>query len=234
MKMAGIIGGMGPGTSADFYKEVNKIAEDRGETDRPELMLWNIPLNYDVEKRLLRTQQGLEQYLPILIMGAQKLEKAGADFLAMPCNTVHILYDKVVPHTTIPFLHIIDETAKHLKNNGFSRTGLFATSESLQGGLYQSILSASGIDYVLPLPSEQERIDIMVSELVTDEGADFHSRGSNESMWFTDLVTSSARRTGSAILGCTDLQIALHDKTHPSVFDSMKILAESTVDTIYK
>ncbi len=235
MKMAGIIGGMGPSTTAEFYGQVNKIAEDTSMTERPELMLWNIPLNYALENRLLTTQEGLEEYLPILITGAKKLEKAGSDFLVMPCNTVHGLYDQVTPEISIPFLHIVDQTVKHLQSRGITKAALFATEETISSGMYQGFLERAGIAYIVPDETPQKRINEMVSELVTNEGAELHRNGGGHSVWFTELVSTAANKVGSAILGCTDLQIALLRKEgiNPNIVDSMQVLAQSTIDHIY-
>lgn len=233
MRMAGVIGGMGPGTTAEFYTQVNKIAENAGVTERPELMLWNIPLNYALENRLLTTQEGLEEYLPTLLSGAKKLERAGSDFLVMPCNTVHGLYDQVTPNIKIPFLHIIDETVKYLQAAGVTETALFATEETVCSGMYQGFLEQAGIACVLPDEATQKHLNSMVSRLVKADGAELNKKGAGDSLWFTKLATSTANEIGSAILGCTDLQLALLEKGNPAITDSMYVLAEATVKNIY-
>ncbi|HVV67078.1 MAG TPA: amino acid racemase [Candidatus Saccharimonadales bacterium] len=234
MKAAGILGGMGPGTTADFYKDINALSEQQGQTDRPELLIWNVPLNYQVEQDLLNHQRGLEKYLPLLIRGAKKLEAAGSDFVVIPCNTVHELYDEFSTEVDIPFLHIIDETSKHLRGQGVGRTAVLATGQTIGSGMYQNSLAKSDIECVLPDDSAQERLDGIVARLVSAEGASAASKGDEDSAWLNSLVDRYVQDVGSVVLGCTDFHIMLADSQADVVVDSMHVLAEATVSEIYR
>ena len=232
MKTAGIIGGMGPGTTADFYKEINGLSEQYGYDSRPELLIWNIPLNYQVEQELLVHQQGLDKYLPHLIDGARKLERAGADFLVIPCNTVHELFDQFSGSVDVPFLHIVGETVDELKKRDVGSVALLATGQTIGSDLYQGFLRSSGIDCIVPGGVDQARLNNIVADLVTSEGAAAKHFGAEQG-WLNLMVESYASSVGTVVLGCTDFHIMLEDPDPDVVIDSMHILAEATVNNIY-
>src|SRR5579872_548167 len=159
MKTAGILGGMGPATTADFYSRLNALSEERGHESRPPILVWNVPLNYKVEQQLLLHQTGLDSYLPFLIDGAKRLERGGSDFIAVPCNTVHELYEQFSVAVDIPVLHIVRETALRLQQNQVGRVALFATSQTVGSRMYQDLLAEHAIDSLVPDETEQRRMD---------------------------------------------------------------------------
>lgn len=236
MKTAGIIGGMGPGTTADFYKDINGLAETQGAMNRPELLIWNIPLDYAVEQELLVHETGLEKYLPLLKEGAIKLEKAGSDFLVVPCNTVHELFDEFSSEVDIPFLHIVDETVKTLQRRDVGEIGLLATGQTIGSNLYQGFLDEAGIGYSVPNDDDQDHLNDIVARLVTGEGAAAAKNGeqSEDAKWLNGLVDGYVSKAGAVVLGCTDFHIMLEARDPGTVIDSMHELAVATVDKIYE
>jgi aspartate racemase len=230
IKTAGIIGGMGPGTTADFYKDINAIAEDRNLPTRPGLFIWNVPLEYAIEQDLLQNQEGLEKYLPYLVEAAQRLEAAGCDFLVVPCNTVHELYDQFSSEVRIPILHIVNETVKALEKQSIGQVALLATEQTIGSRLYQEPLDRSGIDWVIPSNTDQKRLNDIVSRLVTASGADSAQGETSDKKWLNGLVDGYVRDIGSVVLGCTDFHILLDRTERPEIVDSMHTLAIATVD----
>lgn len=231
MRTAGIIGGMGPGTTADFYRDINEISEKAGYDTRPELLIWNIPLDYEVEQELLVHQRGIEKYLPPIVRGAQKLEKAGSDFLVVPCNTVHELYDQFSSEVEIPFLHIVNETVSELQRRDIGSVALLATGQTIKSGLYQNFLEKAGIDCTVPEDRDQKHLNSLVADLVTAEGVTENEY--EEQRWLNRLIDDYTKKIGSVVLGCTDFHIMLKERDHDRVIDSMQVLAHATVTNIY-
>jgi len=121
MKTVGIIGGLGPETTSEFYLEVVFGCYEQNKGARPPILIWNIPLNYEIEQNFLKNATGEEKYLPYLIAAAKKLEKGGADFIVMPCNSMHIFINEIRRAVKIPVLSIVEETAKFLKAKKIKR-----------------------------------------------------------------------------------------------------------------
>src|SRR5258708_349756 len=128
MKTVGIIGGLGPETTAKFYLEIISNSQHQNNEARPPILMWSIPLPLGIEEDLITRAQGEERYLPFMIDAAKRLEKGGADFIVIPCNSVHIFINEVRSSVNIPVLSIIEETLKFLKNKSISKVGLLATS----------------------------------------------------------------------------------------------------------
>ena len=223
MKIPGIIGGLGPETTADFYLKINHMAEEAGVDTRPACLVWNIPLPYELERKLLLTQAGLEEYIPYLRSAAKILEAAGADFLAVPCNTVHEVYEDYSSAVEIPVLHIVDETVDDLESNRINDVALLATGQTISGGMYQKKLKDRGINYVIPGKEDQQAINQIVSRLVGSE------KNEEDSEWIHSFIEHRVRGVGAILLACTDLHIlASEADVGIKVVDSMKILARAT------
>lgn len=166
MKTVGIIGGLGPETTAKFYQEIIASCFEKNKDTRPPILLWSVPLPYKIEEDLIKNARGEERYIPYLNEGAKWLEKGGADFLVIPCNSVHIFIDEVRNSVNIPVLSIIDETVKFLKNQGIEEVGVLATSVLNKSGLYTDHLISEGIKVVLPDENEQQKVGEIIFKLV--------------------------------------------------------------------
>src|SRR3989344_7926112 len=127
MKTVGVIGGVGPETTAEFYLELIFGCYQKNKINRPPILVWNIPLAYKIEEDLITKSEGEERYIPYLVEAAQLLEKGGADFLVMPCNSLHIFIEEIRESVKIPVLSIVEETTKFLKEKGIAKVGIIST-----------------------------------------------------------------------------------------------------------
>ena len=114
-KIIGVLGGMGPESTAIFYHELilqcQKQYGAQYDEDYPEIFIYNLPIP-DVVKGLKTPQKTLK----ILVKGAKKIESMGVDFIVMPCNTAHYFYEDMKKEISIPFLSITEETVKKVKS----------------------------------------------------------------------------------------------------------------------
>ena len=117
MKTVGIIGGLGPETTAEFYLDIVFSCQKRSRTARPSVIIASVPLPFKIEDDLIMHNTGSERYIPFLVREAKRLEKAGADFLVMPCNSLHVFIEDIKKAVKIPVLSIIEETVKFMKKN---------------------------------------------------------------------------------------------------------------------
>lgn len=227
MKTAGIIGGLGPETTSKFYLEVVFECFEKDKINRPPMLIWNVPLPYQVEEEFITKAEGEEKYLPYLIDAAQGLEKGGADFIVMPCNSVHILIDEVRKAVNIPVLSIIEETVNYLKDNNIAEIGVLATSATIRKRLYEDKLQKNKIKVVNPEESDQEQMGEVINNLVHSR----HSNGDKEKLLeITKRLVDKGART--VLLACTDLQIITPEIDNAEVVDTMDILVHATVREI--
>ncbi len=226
MKTVGIIGGVGPETTAEFYLELIFGSFEKNKTQRPPILIWNIPLEYKIEEDLLIKNEGEERYIPFLIEGARRLEKAGADFLVMPCNSLHIFIEEIRSAVQIPVFSIVEETAKFLADRKISEVGILATSTTISKKLYESALGQKKIAQLLPDDFEQAKIGQIINNIVLNR----HANKDREQ--FLVIVENLSKRVDNIILACTDLQLLIPSSEKVKIYDTMKIFADATVDKI--
>jgi aspartate racemase len=190
-------------------------------------MIWNIPLKYEIEEDLLKKSSGEERYIPYLIEAAKKLEKSGADFIVMPCNSLHIFIKEIRDSVKVPVLSIIEETISFLKKNKISEVGILATSTSLKKGLYKSALEKESIQLVRPDEFEQAKIGKIISNIVLNR----HANKDREELM--NIINNFEKKdVKNVILACTDLQLLIPHHQHLKIYDTMKIFADATVNKI--
>ncbi|MBI5793959.1 amino acid racemase [Candidatus Uhrbacteria bacterium] len=224
MKTVGVIGGLGPETTAEFYLALVFSAYKINKTQRPPILIWNVPLRYKIEQDLLTKARGEERYIPYLVDAAKRLETAGADFLVMPCNSLHIFIEQIRRAVEIPVLSIVEETAKFLKSKRIHRVGILATTTTVQRKLYERPLAMHGIEVVLPDGFSQAKIGKMVNNLVRGT----HQNADREHL-LSIVESFSKRGVKHAILACTDLQLLIPEHPTLHMYDTMKLFADATV-----
>lgn len=226
MKTVGVIGGVGPETTAEFYLELIFGCYQKDKVNRPPILVWNIPLAYQIEEDLITKSEGEERYIPYLVEAAQLLEKGGADFLVMPCNSLHIFIEEIRESVKIPVLSIVEETAKFLKSNKISSVGILATSTTIKRGLYEKALKTQGIEQLVPDDFQQAKIGKVINNIVLNRHAN------KDRQEFIKIVDSLNGRVSDIILACTDLQLLIPSHGAVKIHDTMKIFADATVDKI--
>ena len=130
MKTVGIIGGLGPETTAKFQLEIINFCSKNNKNQRPPILSWNVPIPIKVEEDLILKNKS-KKFLPFLKNAAKILEKGGADFLVMPCNTLHIFIEDIRNAVNIPVLSIIDEAILTIRKRKIKKIGILATSKTI-------------------------------------------------------------------------------------------------------
>src|SRR3989344_1177932 len=146
MKTIGIIGGLGPETTSEFYLDIVFSCQKKDKTARPSVIIASVPLPYQIEEDAISKNIGIERCLPFLVSEAKRLEKAGADFIVMPCNSLHIFIKDIRNAVKIPVLSIIEETVKFLKKNNFNKVGIVSTSATIKNKLYENAFQQNNKD----------------------------------------------------------------------------------------
>lgn len=227
MKSVGVIGGLGPGTTAEFYLEVIFRCHKRNNKQRPLVVIANVPLDLDVEREFLASNKGADRYLPFLVKEAQRLEKSGVDFLVMPCNSLHMFINELRASVNIPMLSIVEETVAYIKEHDYKKVGLVSTSATVLNKVYETVFEAQGIDFITPSDEQRGRMDQIIQRLVDNQLLD-EDRHQLESV-AKDLAHQQA---DCVALACTDLQLLKPKSDDVVIFDTMKILADATVNKI--
>lgn len=227
MKSVGVIGGLGPETTANFYLEVIFRCQQLNDNQRPSIVIGSVPLLFEVERDLIAHNIGIERYIPFLQDEAKRIEQSGVDFLVMPCNSLHVFIDEIRAAVSIPVLSIVEETIKYLNSKDIKKVGLISTSATIENKVYESKLLESGIEYITPADDQRSKIDDIIQKLVSGEHLD------EDRKYLINIAESlSEQGVSNVALACTDLQLLNPQSNKVEIFDTMKILADSTVTQI--
>jgi aspartate racemase len=162
----------------------------------------------------------------LMLSSANKLAKAGADFLVAPDNTIHRAFELMAPNSPLPWLHIVEEVAAVAKTRNFHKLAITGTRYTMEGPVYPKKLAAMGIEYLMPSSAERARIDdIIMDELVNGIFA-------AESRAYFQQVIEVMKNAGcdAVVLGCTEIPLIVDDASSPlPTLDSTRILARAAL-----
>jgi aspartate racemase len=162
----------------------------------------------------------------LMLSSADKLARAGADFLICPDNTIHQAFDLIEHRSPRPWLHIAREVAKEAQRLQFKRLAVLGTRYLMEGPVYPEALQAAGIEYRIPGAEQRERIDrIIMEELVN---AQFLPRSL---AYYVEVIRSFQNEGCDAVvLGCTEIPLLVTPESSPlPVLDSTRLLAKAAV-----
>ncbi len=227
MKTVGIIGGLGPETTSEFYLELSFLCQKIDRSKRPPILIFSVPIPYDIEESAIARGENEELCIPLLIEAAQKLEAGGADFIVLLCNSLHAFIDKIRKAVQIPVLSIVEESTKFLKANNINKVGLLATAITSKRKVYESYFNSQKIEIVKPDDFEQAKLGKIIHNLVMNK----HTNRDREVI--TSIIDNFENKgVENIILACTDLQLLLPSHPKLKIFDTMKIFAKATANKV--
>ncbi len=227
MKTVGIIGGLGPETTSEFYLDLIFSCYAKDKTSRPPIIISSVPLPYKIEEELITKNKEPERYIPFLVEEAKKLEKAGAEFIVMPCNSLHVFIQEIREAVKVPVLSIIEETIKFLKKNNLKKVGLVSTSATIENKLYETAFKENGIEFETPDDFQQAKLGKFIHNLVIGQQ---NNRDREE---LINIINKFEEKDVDCVaLACTDLQLLIPKHPTLKIFDTMKVFSDATVEKI--
>ncbi len=221
----GIFGGMGPEATVDLYRQIIELTPAEKDQDHIPTLIYSLP---QVPERTASIRNQDPSIIPYLIEGVTRLEKAGASFIAIPCNTAHYFYNAMREAVSIPIIHMIRETVNEVVNKypDAKRIGLLATTGTIESKLYHHELAKKDLQIIIPdMDTQNEKVmravfgikagknDILNEDLLTEAGQSLIKMGA-------ELI----------ILGCTEIPLAFNKKRiNVPVVNATSILAERAV-----
>lgn len=223
-KIIGILGGMGPESTAIFYQALIKQCQTQFgaqyDEDYPEIFIYNLPIP-DVVEGLKRP----DETLSMLIQGAKKIDSIGVNFMVMPCNTAHYFYPEMEKSITIPFICIFLATAKKIKSKGYTKVGLLATETTVKYKSYDIDFEKNGIELILPNNSDQKNLTQIIMNILAGK-----KLNSDKKTLLNIIGRLKENGAQAVVLACTDLPILLkQEDCDIKIFDTIEILAEATI-----
>jgi len=229
LKTAGIIGGIGPESTIDYYRLIIASYRERTrDAGYPPILINSIDLKRLVD---LITDGALPAVTDLLIGELRRLAQAGADFGLLAANTPHIVFDDLRRLSPLPLLSIVEATRDGARSLGLKTVGLLGTRFTMQGRFYPDVFEAAGIALVTPAPDEQTFIhDRYMSELVNG----VFTQPTRDR--FLSISRRLAEEDGikGLILGGTELPLLMRGAEVPGVpfLDTTRLHVEQVVDRL--
>ncbi len=229
MKTAGIVGGIGPESTIDYYRQMVALyRKQRADGSFPPVLINSINMTRMLD--LIGTGK-MAEVTDYLAGAVKKLERAGADFALMAANTPHILFNDIQRRAPIPMISIVEATCNVAKSRNLTRLGLFGTRFTMQGSFYPDIFFKEGLEIFAPSEEDQNYIhDKYMGELVHGVFLDETRRCLLE---IVDRLIDQQHIQG-LILGGTELPLILHDESYHDIplLDTTRIHVERAVARI--
>lgn len=223
MKTVGLLGGMSWESTVPYYQVLNReVGRRLGGLHSARALLLSVDFQ---EIEVLQHRGRWDELGRMLADDARTLERAGADFLVLCTNTMHLVAPAIESAVSIPLLHIADATAERIKAAGIRRVGLLGTRFTMEEPFYRGRLEARhGLEVVVPPEPERVRVhEVIYEELVLGRILDA-SRAEYRRI-VGGLVGEGAE---GVILGCTEIGLLLKPGDAPvPLFDTALIHAEA-------
>ncbi|HYO79736.1 MAG TPA: amino acid racemase [Thermoanaerobaculia bacterium] len=162
----------------------------------------------------------------LMLSSVTKLERAGAEFVICPDNTIHQALPYVIARSPLPWIHIAEVVAAEAAEHGFRRLALTGTRWLVESAVYPDKLAARGLQYLRPSAEERERMNgVIMDELV-------HGVFTPEAIAFFQEVIGRLRNEGcdAVVLGCTEIPLIMNDANSPlPTLDSTRLLARAAL-----
>lgn len=227
MKKLGIIGGLGPESTVDYYRSFIAAYRSRiNDGSYPHFVVNSINLTR-VMSHVAAAQQG--ELVDLLADELEVLAKAGADLALISANTPHIVFDEIQRRSPIPIISIVEATCKEVKARGIRRPALFGTLFTMRAGFYSSVFDGAGIEVVVPSEGDQKTIHaIYMNELVPGI---YKPESRAVLLEIVDRMRETEGIDG-VILGATELPLMLREDQHDGVpfLNTTKIHIEAAIE----
>lgn len=226
MKTIGLLGGMSWESSIEYYRIINETVRKRlGGLHSAKSIMYSFDF---AEVEQLQGQGRWNEATGLMIDGAERLERGGADFLIICTNTMHKMADAVEAQIQIPLLHIADATANILRARDIKQIGLLGTKFTMEQDFYKGRLTAKhGLKVLVPNQQERDMIHGVIYDELCVGVVSAHSKEA-----FKQAIHKLAEGGAEGvILGCTEIGLLIGEKDSPvPVFDTTKIHAVAAVE----
>jgi aspartate racemase len=226
MKILGMIGGVGPESTIDYYGRIIALYRERTrDGSYPQFIINSINLKKGLDFMEANNLPGMADYL---VEEIAKLSRAGAAFGLISANTPHIVFEEIASRSPIPLISIVEATCAAAKAPNLKRLALLGTRYTMRATFYPKVFSREGIELLVPDPDDQDYIhDKYLNELVAGK---FLPETRAGLLAIVDRMKAKSNIEG-VILAGTELPLILHDAAYNGVafLDTTKIHCEAAV-----
>lgn len=225
MRTIGLLGGMSWESSAEYYRLLNEETRRRlGGHHCARSVLLTVDF---AEIEAMQRAGEWQEAGRLLAEAATTLERAGADMVLLCTNTMHRVADAIEAAIGVPFVHLVDATARRVAAAGLTTVGLLATRFTMEMDFYRSRMRRHGVEVVVPEEPDRTLVHDVIYQELTRNRIESCSREE-----YRRVIAGLAERGAQGvILGCTEITLLVGQDDSPvPVFDSTRIHVETAVE----
>ena len=223
MKKLGIVGGIGPASTIEYYQRINEgyqksLTKPSKSGDNPPMIIdsLNLAVAYDLAEK-----KDWKGFANLFVSSIRALHSAGAEVAAISANTAHIVFDEVSAQSPIPVIGLIDETCKYARTHVCKKAVVFGTGFTMASGMYEKKCAEYGIEAIVPNEADRQTIhNIIFPNLVAGVVLE------EDRKVMLDIANSMlvGHKADALVLGCTELPLLIRPEDLTAVLlDTTKI-----------
>ena len=202
MTIAGLVGGLGPESTVDYYRRIIERWQKTDPSTTPSMVIDSL----DPTKALRLVASDRPAFVDYVFGSIRRLEGAGVDFIAIAANTPHLAFDEFAARASVPLLSIVEVCAEEAKRRGLRRLLLLGTRFTMEANFYPLVLARHGLDVMVPDEADRTWLHARyVDQLLKGE---FRDETRDEIVALVARM-HEARGIDGVILGGTELPLVL-------------------------
>jgi aspartate racemase len=208
MKKLGLVGGVGPASTIEYYKCINdgyqkSLVNPAKSGENPPMIIdsLNLAVAYDLVER-----KDWEKFTDLFVNSICQMQAAGAEIAAISANTAHIVFDEILAQSPIPVIGLVDEVCKYAQTHGYKKMIVFGTKFTMSSKMYEEKCAKYGIEAIVPNENDQETINnILFPNLVAGIVLE------QDKATILELANKMLARhkADALVLGCTELPLII-------------------------
>ncbi len=204
MKKIGLIGGLGPEATVDYYQRIINFFKKRNDNlSYPEIIIYSVTMSEFIGLMEIREYK---KATALLLEKIDMVRKAGADFLALTANTPHLLFNQLAEKAKLPLVSIVEATCTEIITKNLKRPGLLGTKFTMNASFYQDVFSKKGIEVIVPEEKDKELIN---HKLFSEIELGIFKDETREMLIQLIQKMINKQQIDSIILGCTEFPLIL-------------------------
>lgn len=226
MKKIGLLGGLSPESTVEYYKIINsQVRKVLGGCSSAELIIESFNFK---EIETLQFQDKWDELADKLAQAALNLEKCGAEYIVICTNLMHKVAPEVQARINVPLIHMVDSVAEEIKRNKMNKVGLLGTIFTMEEDFYSKrLMDNHGIETVIPDKEDREEVSRVIYKELCCGVINETSRQK-----YLDIIDKmKAQGAQGVILGCTEIPLMISEASIP-VFNTTQIHATNVVNKI--
>jgi aspartate racemase len=223
-KTIGILGGMSPESTVAYYEYITRTYTKRfGDYGYPEVLIYSVSfqpyVDWPREDRWDLVAGGLSK-------AARALEGAGADFILIATNTMHIVFEEVEASVNVPMLSLLDAVGEAVRQRNIETVGLLGTAFTMEKAFYRQGLAEKGVEVLVPDSVDRK----VVNDVIYDELVAGKIRDASRDAYVQIIDKLTGRGAEGVILGCTEIPLLVRQEdVDVPLFDTTEIHAEAAL-----